>query len=205
VAPTIAVLAVLSMTVGNLVALRQDRMVRLLAWSSVAQAGYLLAPLGVREPTAGSAAATLGYTFFYVLLELGAFAAVVALRGGEDGGRLADYAGAARRSPWVAGVLGLSLIGLAGLPPGLAGLFAKVVVVRELLATGTGWLAVVVALNAVLGLAYYLRATAALFAPAGPAAHHRAPWPVAAALGGAALAAVVVGFAPQLVLAAVQQ
>jgi NADH-quinone oxidoreductase subunit N len=127
------------------------------------------------------------------------------LRGGSDGGRLADYAGAARRSPWVAGVLGLSLIGLAGLPPGLAGLFAKVVVVRALLATGTGWLAVVVALNAVLGLAYYLRAPAALFAPAGPVAHHRAPWPVAAALGGAALAALVVGFAPQLVLAAVQR
>jgi NADH-quinone oxidoreductase subunit N len=205
VAPAIAVLAVLSMTVGNLVALRQDRMVRLLAWSSVAQAGYLLAPLGVREPTAGSAAATLAYTFFYVLLELGAFAAVVALRGGSDGGRLTDYCGAARRSPWVAGVLGLSLIGLAGLPPGLAGLFAKVVVVRALLATGTGWLAIVVALNAVLGLAYYLRATAYLFAAPAPAAHHRAPWPVAAALGGAALAAVVVGFAPQLVLAAVQQ
>src|SRR5256885_10871554 len=55
--------------------------------------------------TAGSAAATLAYTFFYVLLELGAFAAVVALRGGSDGGRLADYAGTARRSPWVAGVL----------------------------------------------------------------------------------------------------
>jgi NADH-quinone oxidoreductase subunit N len=205
VGPAIAVLAVLSMTVGNLVALRQDRMVRLLAWSSVAQAGYLLAPLGVREPTAGSAAATLAYTFFYVLLELGAFAAVVALRGGSDGGRLTDYCGAARRSPWVAGVLGLSLIGLAGLPPGLAGLFAKVVVVRALLATGTGWLAVVVALNAVLGLTYYLRATAYLFAAPTPAAHHRAPWPVAAALGGAALAAVVVGFAPQLVLAAVQQ
>jgi NADH-quinone oxidoreductase subunit N len=62
-----------------------------------------------------------------------------------------------------------------------------------------------VALNAVLGLAYYLRAAAYLFATPAPAAHHRAPWPVIAALGGAALAAVVVGFAPQLVLAAVQQ
>ncbi len=203
VAPTIATLAVLSMTVGNLVALRQDRMVRLLAWSSVAQAGYLLAPLGAREPSAVSVAATLGYTFFYVLLELGAFGAVIGLRGGEDGGYLSDYAGAARRAPWVAGALGLSLVGLAGLPPGLAGLFAKVVVVRALLTTGTGWLAIVVALNAVLGLAYYLRAAAALFGPAEPAPRARAPWPVAAALAGVALAALVVGFAPQLVLAAV--
>src|SRR5438477_8066043 len=166
VAPTIAVLAVLSMTVGHLVALRPDRMVRLLAWSSVAQAGYLLAPLGVREPTAGSAAATVGYTFLYVVLELGAFAAVIALRGGEDGGTIAEYSGAARRSPWVAGALALALVGLAGMPPGLAGLFAKVVVVRALLATGTGWLAVVVALHAVLGLAVYLRAAATLFAAA---------------------------------------
>src|SRR5438309_1270741 len=63
VAPAIAVLAVLSMTVGNLVALRQDRMVRLLAWSSVAQAGYILAPLAARVPGAAGAAATLGYTF----------------------------------------------------------------------------------------------------------------------------------------------
>jgi NADH-quinone oxidoreductase subunit N len=204
VGPTIAILAVLSMTVGNLVALRQDRMVRLLAWSSVAQAGYLLAPLGVRHPGTGSAAATVAYTVFYVLLELGAFAAVIALRGDEDGGRLADYAGAARRAPWVAGVLALSLVGLAGLPPGLAGLFAKVVVVRALLATGTGWLAVVVALNAVLGLAYYLRATAALFAPAEPAPHRRPPWPVVAALAGIALAVLSVGFFPQLVLAAAQ-
>ncbi len=201
VAPTIAALAVLSMTIGNLVALRQDRMVRLLAWSSVAQAGYLLAPLGTAAPTRESVAATLGYTVFYLLLELGAFGAVIALRGGEDGGRLTDYAGAARRSPWIAGALGLSLVGLAGLPPGLAGLFAKIVVVRALLSTGTGWLAVVVALNAVLGLAYYLRAVAALFVP-GDGVPARPPWPVAVALGGTALAAVVVGVAPQLVLAA---
>ena len=204
VAPTIAVLAVLSMTVGNLVALRQDRMVRLLAWSSVAQAGYILAPLAARVPGAAGAAATLGYTFLYLVLELGAFGAVIALRGDDDGGAIADYAGAVRRAPWAAGALALALVGLAGLPPGLAGLFAKVVVVRALLATGTGWLAVVVALNAVLGLAYYLRAAATLFAPTPAAARTRVPWPVAAALVGATVAAVVVGFAPQLVLAATQ-
>jgi NADH-quinone oxidoreductase subunit N len=204
VAPTLAVLAVLSMTVGNLAALRQRRMVRLLAWSSVAQAGYLLAPLAVRVPIDDSVAATLAYTFFYVLLELGAFGAVIALRSDGDGGLIEDYAGAVRRSPWAGGALALALVGLAGLPPGLAGLFAKAVVVRALLATGTGWLAVVVALNAVLGLAYYLRAAALLFAP-GSRQAVRMPWPVAAALGAATLAAVVVGFAPQLVLAAVVQ
>jgi NADH-quinone oxidoreductase subunit N len=231
VAPTLAVLAVLSMTVGNLAALRQHRMVRLLAWSSVAQAGYLLAPLAVRAPVDDSVAATLAYTFFYVLLELGAFGAVIALAYGRsdgsdsdsdrdgDGGALADYAGALRRSPWAAGALALALVGLAGLPPGLAGLFAKVVVVRALVTTGTGWLAVVVALNAVLGLAYYLRAAALLFTPTPAPAEPipapadlpstrqrvRIPWPVAVALGALTLAAVVTGVAPQLVLAAVVQ
>ncbi len=94
--PVLAILAVLTMTVGNLVALRQTRMVRLLAWSSVAQAGYLIAPLGAlalgagrgTEAVGSAVAATVAYTIFFVVLELAAFGAVVALRpAGADGGR----------------------------------------------------------------------------------------------------------------------
>ncbi|MFB9237504.1 NADH-quinone oxidoreductase subunit N [Plantactinospora siamensis] len=170
--PVLAVLAVLTMTVGNLVALRQTRMVRLLAWSSVSQAGYFLAPLGAlavhRDAGAGSAlgGAVLAYVVFYVLLEFAAFAAVVALRPADaDGGPIAGYRGAARRHPLIGAAFVLALVGLAGLPPGLAGLFAKVVVVRSLLVGGAGWLAVVVALNAVVGLAFYLRVAATLYSP----------------------------------------
>jgi NADH-quinone oxidoreductase subunit N len=205
-----AVLAVLTMTVGNLVALRQRRMVRLLAWSSVAQAGYILAPLGALATATGRqqlptlVAATIAYTVFYVLLELGAFGTLVALRGADDGGEISQYRGVARTSPWLAAVLGLALIGLAGLPPGLAGLFAKVVVVRALLTGGTGWLALVVAANAVIGLAYYVRVAATLFAPAGAVPTGPAPagraWAVSAALAAITVAALVVGFAPQVVL-----
>ncbi|ATO16346.1 NADH-quinone oxidoreductase subunit N [Micromonospora sp. WMMA2032] len=208
--PVLAVLAVLTMTVGNLVALRQRRTVRLLAWSSVAQAGYILAPLGAlalaagRTPDAraGAYAAAVAYTVFFVLLELAAFAAVVALRPADgDGGTLADLRGAARRHPWVGGAFALALIGLAGLPPGLAGLFAKVTVVRSLLAGHAGWLALVVALNAVLGLAYYLRVAASLYAASDPAAAPLRPARlVLVALGVATVAAVVIGVAPQLVL-----
>lgn len=215
--PALAVLAVLTMTVGNLAALRQSRMVRLLAWSSIAQAGYILAPLGGLALAHGrtsaavgtAVAAVLGYTFFYVILEVAAFGSIVTLRGDLDGGRIADYRGAVRRAPIVVGVFVLALVGLAGLPPGLAGLFAKVVVVRSLLAGGSTWLAIVVAVNAVIGLAYYLRVVAVLVGPgdAASAAVTPAPvsrhWPVLAALGAAAVAAVVVGFAPQLVLSAV--
>ncbi|MGY4909665.1 NADH-quinone oxidoreductase subunit N [Micromonospora aurantiaca (nom. illeg.)] len=207
--PVLAALAVLTMTVGNLVALRQRRTVRLLAWSSVAQAGYILAPLGALALTAGRTgdarsaayAAAVAYAIFFVLLELAAFAAVVALRPADgDGGTLADLRGAARRHPWVGGAFALALIGLAGLPPGLAGLFAKVTVVRALLAGHAGWLALVVALNAVIGLAYYLRVTASLYATSTGAATVRPARTVALALGVATAAAVVIGFAPQLVL-----
>jgi NADH-quinone oxidoreductase subunit N len=203
-----AIVATLTMTVGNLVALRQRRMVRLLAWSSVAQAGYILAPLaavsGAVEFSVAVTAA-LSYAVFYVILEALAFGALVALRGAGDGGTLADYAGAARRRPWVTALFGLSLAGLAGLPPGLAGLFAKVTVVRALLVGHTGWLAVVVAVNAVVGLAYYIRAAAALFAPApsdAPTSFARVPVGVGLALAATVLAVLVVGFAPQLVLGA---
>ncbi|OWV06290.1 NADH-quinone oxidoreductase subunit N [Micromonospora wenchangensis] len=219
--PVLALLAVLTMTVGNLVALRQRRTVRLLAWSSVAQAGYILAPLGVLVSAAGRAddvragayAAAVAYAVFFVVVELAAFAALVALRpAGADGGALADLRGAARRRPWAGAAFALALVGLAGLPPGLAGLFAKVTVVRAVLDGGAGWLALVVAVNAVIGLAYYLRLAATLYAdPPAPAsagepaasvrvAPARAAWPVSVALAGATALAVVIGFAPQLVL-----
>ncbi|GII26121.1 NADH-quinone oxidoreductase subunit N [Planosporangium mesophilum] len=214
--PVLAVLAALTMTVGNLVALRQRRMVRLLAWSSVAQAGYILAPLGAFAVAAGrseavlrlAVAAAVAYAVFFVFLELAAFGAVIALRGDTDGGEISEYRGAGRRAPWVAGAFTLALAGLAGLPPGLAGLFAKVTIVRALLAGGAAWLAVVVALNAVVGLAYYLRVVAVLFSPGpsdGPAtvAPPR-PWPLAVGLAAVTLAGLVIGVAPQLVLDAAE-
>jgi NADH-quinone oxidoreductase subunit N len=181
-ASLLAALAALTMTVGNLLALRQTRTVRLLAWSSVAQAGYVIAPLagfaaigaggGNVGDVSGPLAATLAYAAFYVLLELAAFAAVIAVRGAGDGGTLEQLRGLARRRPWVAAGLALALAGLAGLPPGLAGLFAKVVVIKSLIDSGVLWLALVVAANAVLGLAYYVRVGAMLYdrgAPPEPA------------------------------------
>jgi NADH-quinone oxidoreductase subunit N len=229
--PVLAVLAVLTMTVGNLVALRQTRMVRLLAWSSVAQAGYILAPLAMGEP---GVTAALAYAVFFLAAEFVAFAAVVALRGtGRDGGEIDDYRGAGRRNPWLGAALVLAFASLAGLPPGLAGLFGKVTVVAALVDNGWGWLAVVVALNAVVALAYYVRAIAVLYhrpvtagipvaaglpQPSGGATmtavadpdlleaairpRAEVPRAVVAALAVAALVTVVLGFAPQWVFEA---
>jgi len=201
--PLVAVLAVATMTVGNLVALRQTRMVRLLAWSSIAQAGYILAPLAIGPRGIPAAVA---YAVFFVALEFIAFGAVIALRPpAADGGQMSDYQGTARRSPWLGAAFVLAVAGLAGLPPGLAGLFAKVTVVGVLIQNGWGWLAVVVAANAVIALAYYLRAAVTLYAvPAGRAVADLTPpkfpvrWPAAAALLAATAVAVVLGFAPQL-------
>lgn len=199
----IAGLAVVTMTVGNLVALRQTRMLRLLAWSSVAQAGYIIAPLAVGGRGIPAAAA---YAVFFVLLEFVAFGAIVALRPpGADGGEIAAYRGSARRSPWLGAALVLAFAGLAGLPPGLAGLFAKVTIVDALIDTGWGALAGVVALNAVIALAYYVRVTAILYAsPPGLAVADLrqpklpVPWPVATALVAASALVLALGFAPQL-------
>ncbi|MBO3740016.1 NADH-quinone oxidoreductase subunit N [Actinoplanes flavus] len=193
----VAALAVLTMTVGNLVALRQTRMVRLLAWSSVAQAGYILAALALG---ADGVPAALAYAVFFVVLELIAFGVVVALRpAAADGGTLDDFRGAARRHPWLGAALVLALAGLAGLPPGLAGLFAKVSVVGALVAEGWTWLAAVVVVNAVIALAYYVRVGALLYAaPAEDTEHRPVRRPVAAVLVATTIVAVVLGFAPQV-------
>jgi NADH-quinone oxidoreductase subunit N len=160
----------------------------------------------------GAVAATIAYTVFYVVLELGAFGAVIAWRGAHDGGAIDDYRGAARRSPLIGAAAVLALIGLAGLPPGLAGLFGKIVIVRSVLAGGAIWLAVVIAVNAVIGLAYYARVIATLFtarevpeAGEGELSGVRAYRPVlvVAALGVLTVVGLVIGFAPQIVLHAV--
>ncbi|MGH3545247.1 MAG: NADH-quinone oxidoreductase subunit N, partial [Mycobacteriales bacterium] len=223
----LAVIAAASMTLGNLAALRQVRLGRLLAWSSIAQLGYVLAPVGALyavsagadrvEDVTGLLAGGLGYLALYLLVTMALFGAVVLLRiPHDDAGRLADVHGVARRRPWLGASLLLGLAGLAGLPPAFAGLFAKLAVLRGLIDAGVIWLAVLVAVNAVIGLAVYGRVALACFAspdaavppetePAktGSEAVERSPLSMKLAsvtvLVATALV-VAVGFAPQLVL-----
>ncbi|MBO8191364.1 NADH-quinone oxidoreductase subunit N [Streptomyces oryzae] len=172
--PALAVLAALTMSVGNLGALRQrtDRAhsaVRLLAWSSVGQAGYLLVPIaaaGYTEEPDRAVGATLAYALMYAVVNLGAFAVVAALQRPGSPGRLDDYRGLVRTHPLAAAALAFFLLCLAGLPPGIVGLFAKVTVFQSAVDAGLGWLAVVMALNVVIALVYYLTWTALLFRPA---------------------------------------
>ena len=170
--PVVAVLAAVTMTVGNVVALRQWHLVRLLAWSTVAQAGYMLVPLGVAATAGGRSPAelraggeaTLVYLGIYIAMNLGAFACAVLITRAQPRAAIDDLRGLARRAPLLAAAFALFLTALAGLPPGVAGLFAKVAVLREAVHGHVVWLAVVAAVNAVIGLAYYLRVAALLFA-----------------------------------------
>jgi NADH-quinone oxidoreductase subunit N len=206
--PAIGILAVATLLVGTLVALRQQRMVRLLAWSSVAQAGFILAPLAALAvaPTASLIAATVAYALIYVTVELAAFAGLISLREpGSDGGALSDYAGSGRVAPLRSGAFAFAVVGLAGLPPALAGLFAKVFVVRALVDARAWAVVVAVALAAIVGLAVYLRAVLPLYRSSDAAADAAAAVvpanpAVVVILAVATLLAIAAGFAPQLVL-----
>jgi len=153
----IAILAALSMTLGNVMALRQADVVRLLAWSTVAQAGWVVLPLVSISALGVTASAT--YLLTYVVATLVAFAVVaVTLRDEPGRGRqLTAYDGLWRRNPWRAGALALALTSLAGLPPGVIGLVGKITALRPVVAEGWVWLAVIAAVNAVIGVAVYLR------------------------------------------------
>ncbi|MDQ0992426.1 NADH-quinone oxidoreductase subunit N [Streptomyces sp. V3I7] len=207
--PALAVLAALTMTVGNVGALRQGSTraysaVRLLAWSSVGQAGYLLVPIAAAAYTKDAEKAigsTIAYALMYAAVNLGAFAVAALVGRKKSLNRIADYRGLYATNPVTALLMAFFLLCLAGLPPGVIGLFAKVTVFSAAVDAGLGWLAVVMAVNVVIALFYYLQWTALLFrAPEGEPARHRVPAPLTAAIALAAVIGVVLSGWPQLVL-----
>ncbi|MGI5197436.1 NADH-quinone oxidoreductase subunit N [Streptomyces sp. CA-288835] len=207
--PALAALAALTMTIGNVGALRQQSTraysaVRLLAWSSVGQAGYLLVPIAAAaysqdaEKAIGS---TVAYALMYAAVNLGAFAVAALVARTKPLNRISDYRGLYASRPLSALVLGFFLLCLAGLPPGIIGLFAKVTVFSAAVDAGLGWLAVVMAVNVVIALFYYLQWTTLLFrAPEGEPERHRVPAPLTAAIALTAVLGVALSGAPQLVL-----
>lgn len=154
--PIVALVAVITMTLGNLAALRQTDVRRLLGWSSVSQSGYALMAIVVIDSADGAVTALLGFLLAYLIATLTAFAVVTHLRGRTD---LTDYHGLARTQPIIAAVLILALLSLVGIPP-LAGFFGKFLLFETTMAAGYTWLAVVAVANTVLSLFYYLRVIA---------------------------------------------
>ncbi|MPZ61793.1 MAG: NADH-quinone oxidoreductase subunit N [Propionibacteriales bacterium] len=199
--PAVGVLAALTMTVGNVLALRQRNAVRLLAWSSVAQSGFILAPLAVVGEVGDLAVrASLGYLLIYAVVNLGAFAVVAMMVRDRPAGQLADYAGLLRREPWAGVGLAFALLCLAGLPPGVIGLFAKLVAFQAVVEGGMGWLVAVMAANVAIGLAYYLRWTVVILSPSGEEEARPVVHPaVGAAVGGTLTLAVGLSLLPAAV------
>jgi len=202
--PIFWVLAALTMTIGNLTALRQSNVVRLLAYSSVAQAGFILVPFAVAQP--GKAreyiAPTIVYLILYAAMNLGAFATVIAVARRTRSGTIASFRGLFTYAPGLAWTFTIFLVSLAGIPP-LAGWYAKFAVIRSLFEDLTMWgalLGVVVAVNTAIAAAYYLSLVKEMFfRPVADGADTR-PVPVTpsllTALGLTAAFTVVLGFVP---------
>jgi NADH-quinone oxidoreductase subunit N len=157
----LAILAVLTMTLGNLAALRQTSLKRMLAYSSIAHAGYIL--VGLAPGTSQGADAALFYLFTYAFMNIGAFAIVVALEKAQADDALQNRAaGIADRWPLLAFAMAIFMFSLSGVPP-LAGFFGKFYVFKAAVDGGWTWLAVIGMLNSAIGLYYYLRVTVAMY------------------------------------------
>lgn len=162
----LVVMAVGSLAVGNIAAIAQSNLKRMLAYSTIAQMGFIVLGLtaGVVSGNTLSAAnaysSAMFYLVAYVLTTLGTFGLVMFLsRQGFESEEIADLAGLARRSPWVAGVMTVFMFSLAGLPP-MIGFFAKLAVIQALVTTNQAlyiWLAVIAVLFSLVGAYYYLR------------------------------------------------
>lgn len=158
----VAVLAAATMTLGNLAAYAQTDVRRLLGWSTVSQAGYLLLPVAVTGQAEDALPALTIYLGGYAVTNLTAFAVVAAER---DRRQLEDYRGLSREHPWLAGALLVSLLSLVGTPP-TAVFIGKLSVFTAAWDGGAAWLVVVAAVNTVASLFYYLRWLAPAFRPA---------------------------------------
>jgi NADH-quinone oxidoreductase subunit N len=157
----LAVLAVLTMTLGNLAALRQSSLKRMLAYSSIAHAGYAL--VGLVPGTAQGVAAVVFYMVTYLFMNLGAFAVVTALeRLGENDVLNGNFAGLADRRPALAAAMAIFMFSLAGIPP-FAGFFAKFFVFGAAMEAGWGWLVLIGVINSVLSAFYYLSITVQMY------------------------------------------
>jgi len=210
--PLMWALAAASMFGGNLMALRQTNVVRLLAYSGVAQAGYMLAPLAVAGESVAvgddALSSVVTYLAIYAAMNLGAFAVIIAVARRTASAEIDSYRGLFGYSPGLAVAMTIFLMALAGIPP-LGGWFAKFEIVLALLSPGTAWgvaLGVVVALNSVIALYYYARIASYMWVENPPedagfdtSTPIKAPASVSAALVMTGAATLAFGIVPQWV------
>jgi NADH-quinone oxidoreductase subunit N len=207
VEPFLWVLAAITMTIGNLIALRQTNIVRLLAYSGVAQAGYILAPLAVYGTSPDMAReAIVTYLVIYAAMNLGAFAVVIAAARKTGSGEIASFGGMLNYAPGLTAAMTVFLFSLAGIPP-MGGWLAKWQVFSALLegrTTAGVALALVAAVNTVVAAFYYLNVAKQMWflpAPDGDESPVRIPPSLAVALAITVVATIgagVTGFVPDI-------
>lgn len=206
--PLFYILSVASMFVGNLIALRQTNVVRMLAYSGIAQAGYMMAPLAVAGASIGAGDTALRsiviYLVIYAAMNLGVFAVVIAVARKTRSAEITSFAGLFQYAPGLAATMVIFLFSLAGIPP-LAGWFAKFVIFQSLVnagSTGGYVLAVLVGVNSVIALFYYARIARMMFMeapPDGDVTPIRIPVSLTAAMAITGIVTVVLGVFPYLV------
>jgi len=206
----IAILAVLSQTLGNLVAIAQQDIKRMLAYSGIAHMGYALVGLAAYRPgaPAGGEGLTgvLVYLAAYTVMNVAAFAVVSAFSEGEEEQHLiADLAGQGWQRPVLAAVLAIAMFSLAGIPP-TVGFIAKFMVFRAAVGQGLTWLAVIGVLNSFISAFFYLRVVFLLYMkplPKRPPAFTD-PWPTRLAAGACAFAVLAFGILPSWLVTAAE-
>ncbi len=205
--PFFWVMAALTMTVGNVVALRQTNIVRLLAYSSISQGGFIMMPLVVAGSTRSAEAslrAIVVYLIIYAATNLGAFAVIIAVSRKTRSGEISSYGGLFGYAPGLTVLMTVFLASLAGIPP-LGGWYAKFGVFNAVLSARSGWgysIAVIGAVNAVIATAYYVTIMREMWmkpAPDGDVTPVRVPGSVKAALAITGVATLVLGVLPGLV------
>jgi NADH-quinone oxidoreductase subunit N len=204
-APIFALLALFTMTLGNLVALQQRQVVRLLAYSSIAQAGYILLPFALAGFTPDvdkeAFAAVVLYILIYAVMNLGAFAVVIGMSRESPGLLIDDFAGLGQRAGALAVPMTMFLISLSGIPP-FAGFWGKFFIFRAAIDRGGAgpWLAIAMVVNSVISLVYYMSIVRSMFFEpvAEPVRPIRTPVLVTAVVGLAAVGVLAVGIFPDL-------
>ncbi len=148
-------LSILSMGTGNLLAIAQTNLKRMLAYSTIAHVGYLL--LGVLTVTETGYAASMFYVVVYALMSLGGFGMIILLsRAGFEAENITDFKGLNQRNSWYAFIMMILMLSMAGVPP-MLGFWAKLSVLSQVIQTGHVWLAVIAVIFAIIGAFYYLR------------------------------------------------
>jgi NADH-quinone oxidoreductase subunit N len=157
----LAMLAVLSMALGNIVAIAQTNLKRMLAYSAISHMGYFL--LGIISATPNGYSASLFYMVVYAFTGLAAFGLILVMsRAGFEAEDISDYRGMNREHPWYAFMMALVMFSMSGLPP-TVGFYAKMSVIQSLVDVNMVWLAVVAVLLAVIGAFYYLRVVKVMY------------------------------------------